>query len=43
MQAHNTFDNPGAVGIADFAGATLTEKGFTASLPPKSVVLLTLE
>ena len=38
--AHNTFDKPDAIAPADFAAAKTTDSGFTATLPPKSVVVL---
>ena len=43
MTAHNTFDKPENVKPADFNAFKATEQGFTASLPPKSVVLLKIE
>jgi alpha-N-arabinofuranosidase len=43
MTAHNTFDKPGAVVSAAFKGATVTETGFTADIPAKSIVVLTIE
>lgn len=43
MTAHNTFDQPQRVQPADFADCRLTDTGFTATLPAKSVVVLELE
>jgi alpha-N-arabinofuranosidase len=43
MQAHNTFDKPEAVQPATFAGCKLTQGGFSARLPAKSVVVLELK
>jgi alpha-L-arabinofuranosidase len=43
MDAHNSFDNPDAVHPVAFAGATLTGGKLSLALPPKSVVVLTLE
>jgi alpha-N-arabinofuranosidase len=43
MNAHNTFDQPEAVKPTAFDGAKLTEGGFMAKLPAKSVVVLTLK
>jgi alpha-N-arabinofuranosidase len=43
MQAHNTFDKPEVVKPAAFDGAKPTADGFSATLPAKSVVVLTLE
>ncbi|WP_184111920.1 alpha-N-arabinofuranosidase [Sphingomonas abaci] len=40
MDAHNTFDAPGAVVPAAFTGATLADGRLTVTLPPKSVVML---
>ncbi len=40
MTAHNTFDKPEAIQPAEFTAAKATEGGFTATLPPKSVVVL---
>jgi alpha-N-arabinofuranosidase len=40
MNAHNTFDQPEVVKPAEFRGAKLTEQGFAATLPSKSVVVL---
>jgi alpha-N-arabinofuranosidase len=43
MRAHNSFEQPEAVKPADFNGATLNDQGFSAQLPPMSVVVLTIE
>jgi alpha-N-arabinofuranosidase len=43
MHAHNTFGQPEAVKPAPFYGVTLTGQGFTAALPPMSVVVLTIK
>ncbi len=43
MTAHNTFEKPGAVATAPFKGASVTEAGFTADIPAKSIVVLTIE
>lgn len=43
MNAHNTFAQPDAVRPATFDGAKLTDTGFTATLPAKSVVVLEIE
>ena len=43
MHAHNTFDQPEAVRPAPFTGATLAGEALTVQLPPKSLVVLTLE
>jgi alpha-N-arabinofuranosidase len=40
LNAHNTFDNPGAVRPAAFNGATLEGAGLKVDLPAKSVVVL---
>jgi alpha-N-arabinofuranosidase len=40
MNAHNTFAQPENVKPAPFDGARRTAEGFTATLPPKSVVVL---
>ncbi|MFO0961113.1 MAG: alpha-N-arabinofuranosidase [Isosphaeraceae bacterium] len=42
MQAHNTFDMPDTVRPADFPGARIEGNSLRATLPPKSVVLLTI-
>ena len=41
--AHNTFDQPEQVKPASFTDAKLSEGGFSAKLPAKSVVVLELE
>jgi alpha-N-arabinofuranosidase len=43
MQGHNTFEKPATVKPAPFSGGKLTENGFTATLPAKSVVVLELK
>ena len=43
MNAHNTFDQPESVKPADFSAFKTTPAGFTATLPSKSVVVLTVE
>jgi alpha-N-arabinofuranosidase len=43
MNAHNSFDKPDAVHPTEFKGFKTTEKGFAASLPAKSVVVLEVE
>jgi len=43
MNAHNTFENPDEIHPVPFNGARLTGDTLTATLPPKSVVLLTIE
>jgi alpha-L-arabinofuranosidase len=43
MDAHNTFDNPDAVHPVSFDGARLAGGRLTATLPPMSVVVLTLQ
>jgi alpha-N-arabinofuranosidase len=43
IQAHNTFDEPERVKPTVFADCRVTDQGFTATLPPKSVVVLELE
>jgi alpha-N-arabinofuranosidase len=43
MQAHNTFDKPEVVKPAAFDDARPTEQGFSATLPPMSVVVLSIE
>ena len=42
MNAHNTFEQPNAVQLAPFTGATLAGDHLTVELPPKSVVVLEL-
>jgi alpha-N-arabinofuranosidase len=43
MQAHNTFDDPIAVMPAQFTAFKVTEAGFTATIPAKSVVVLEVQ
>jgi alpha-N-arabinofuranosidase len=43
MTAHNTFDKPDAVKPVEFSAFKITPNGFNATLPPKSVVLVTVE
>ncbi len=43
MQAHNTFEQPETVKPVEFGDAKAGERGFTATLPAKSVVVLELE
>ncbi len=43
ITAHNTFDKPESVEPATFAGANVTEGGFRATLPAKSIVVLEIE
>jgi alpha-L-arabinofuranosidase len=43
ITAHNTFEQPAAVQPGDFTGCQATAGGFTATLPPKSVVVLTVD
>lgn len=43
MNSHNTFDHPDRVKVTVFNRAQLTESGFTADIPPMSIVALTLE
>ncbi len=43
MNAHNTFDNPEAVKPTTFNGARLSGDTLTIEMPPKSIVVLTLE
>ncbi|MCC6356859.1 MAG: alpha-N-arabinofuranosidase, partial [Verrucomicrobiae bacterium] len=40
IAAHNTFDQPDRVKPAPFTDARPSEKGFSATLPPKSVVAI---
>ena len=42
MDAHNTFEAPDTVAARPFDGAGITHGGFTAVLPPRSVVHLAL-
>ena len=43
ITAHNTFDQPSRVKPAPFEDAKPSEKGFSATLPPKSVVVIEIE
>jgi len=43
INSHNTFDQPEAVQVQPFLEAKVTAQGFTATLPPKSVVVLELQ
>jgi alpha-N-arabinofuranosidase len=43
ITAHNTFDQPEAVKPTEFKAVRLTENGFAATLPAKSVVVLEIE
>ncbi len=43
ITAHNTFDQPENVKPAEFSGCKSSEGGFTATLPPRSVVVLEVE
>jgi alpha-N-arabinofuranosidase len=43
MNAHNTFDNPNAVAPVEFLAFKSTADGFSATLPPKSVVLVAVK
>lgn len=43
MNAHNSFERPDAVRPTQFSGFKITETGFVATLPAKSVVVLELE
>ena len=43
VTAHNTFQQPEAIKPAEFTAAKTTDGGFTATLPPKSVVVLELK
>jgi alpha-N-arabinofuranosidase len=43
ITAHNTFDRPENVKPAEFSACSVTGEGFIATLPPKSVVVLSLE
>jgi alpha-N-arabinofuranosidase len=42
MQAHNTFEASGTVQPASFTAIQATDDGFTATLPGKSVVVITV-
>jgi alpha-L-arabinofuranosidase len=43
VQAHNTFDRPEIVKPAPFNNCRITEGGFAATLPPRSIVVLALK
>jgi alpha-N-arabinofuranosidase len=43
INSHNTFDKPDVVAPDTFKDVRLTEKGFAAKLPPKSIVVLSIE
>ena len=43
MNAHNTFEQPNAVRPMTFNGARLSGETLTVQLPPKSLVVLTLQ
>jgi alpha-N-arabinofuranosidase len=43
MDARNTFDAPNAIHPVPFTGASLAGGNLSLSLPPKSVVVLTLK
>ena len=43
IDAHNTFDHPDAIHPVAFDGASLSGGALRAKLPPKSVVVLTLQ
>lgn len=43
MNAHNTFDDPQLVSMKDFNDIILKDNGFTMTLPPCSIVRITLE
>ena len=43
MNTHNSFNDPDAVKPADFSAMMATERGFSVTLPPKSVVLVAVE
>ena len=43
ITSHNTFEKPAVVEPAAFKDAKITETGFTATLPAKSVVVLEIE
>ena len=42
INSHNTFDNPDVVKPAPFSDCRVNDSGFTTTLPPKSVVVLSL-
>jgi len=43
INSHNTFENPNLVEPKIFTGAKVTDSGFTATLPAKSIVVLEIE
>ena len=43
MTGHNTFEEPGVVEPELFNGGKRTDRGFSATLPPRSVVVLKIE
>ncbi|MGE5296503.1 MAG: alpha-N-arabinofuranosidase [Solirubrobacterales bacterium] len=43
ITSHNTFEKPTVVQPVAFSDARITEAGFTAKLPAKSIVVLTIE
>jgi alpha-N-arabinofuranosidase len=43
INSHNTFDKPDVVAPDTFKDVHLTEKGFAATLPPKSIVVLSID
>jgi alpha-N-arabinofuranosidase len=43
MQAHNTFESPETLKPGEFQGSKITNNGFAATLPARSVVVLELE
>ncbi len=43
MIAHNTLDNPNNIAPAEFSDFKINDKGFTANIPPKSVVVLSVK
>jgi alpha-N-arabinofuranosidase len=43
MDARNTFDKPNQLKPSEFTAFKTTDKGFTTTLPPKSVVVLEVD
>ncbi|MGH7969150.1 MAG: alpha-L-arabinofuranosidase C-terminal domain-containing protein, partial [Limisphaerales bacterium] len=43
MTARNTFDAPEVVKPVEFTAFKTTDSGFTTTLPPKSIVVLSLD
>jgi alpha-N-arabinofuranosidase len=43
MNAHNTFEDPNAVKPAGFSAFKIRDKGFATTLPPMSIVLVSVE